>query len=168
MNLKNNKGYTGVDILISTLVLIIFIPLITATIFNTTQNNSLAEKKGQAINIASNILEISKSIDINKINSNVLDENNVFYTELNARYGSHLVDGTTIAVEDEKMIFSIHDNKNNHYKIHIQVKDYKDYEENIDKSDIIENIVKKVTVMVEYRSNGETKSIEMSTIKALE
>lgn len=168
MNLRNNKGYTGTDIMISTLILIIFIPIITATIFNINKNNSLTERKAQATNIASNILELSKSVNIDKINSTALDESNEFYTKLNARYSIDLVEGTTIGIEEEKIVFSVADSKENHYKVYILVKDYKEYEENKENDEILENIVKKVTVTVQYRSNNETRSIEMSTIKTLE
>ena len=60
MNLKNRKGYLGIDVSIALLIMIVLIPMITAITFNINKTNNTLQRKSQAVNIATNIMECAK------------------------------------------------------------------------------------------------------------
>ena len=68
MNFKSNKGYTGADISIALIILLIFIPTIGAIIFNITLANNNTKRKVVAMNFATSILELAKETDYDKQN----------------------------------------------------------------------------------------------------
>ena len=45
MNLKNNKGYVGIDASIAVLILLIIIPTIAGMIYNVNKTNNLIDRK---------------------------------------------------------------------------------------------------------------------------
>ena len=62
MKIKNNKGFVGVDTSIAIIILLIFIPTITAMIYNINKENKNVERKSQALNFAVNVMETAKGI----------------------------------------------------------------------------------------------------------
>lgn len=60
MNLKNNKGVTGVDIAISIVILIIFVSFIAAMFYNLSKSSKELERKTTATNLAIEIIETMK------------------------------------------------------------------------------------------------------------
>ena len=166
MNLKNNKGYTGTDILIATLVIMVFLPTIVSLIYNIQKNQNQTERKTYALNLATNVLEIAKSSDITKMNTSdeVTETNNDFYNRLKTTYSLSAEDLTKTG---NTITYGTEDANGNQYKIKTAIKDYKDY--HVTNKDFINpNIIKKITTTVEYRVGNDTKTIEISTLKTIE
>lgn len=61
MKLKQNKGYVAVDMAVGLIILIMLIPMIIAMTLNISATNSSIKRKTQAVNIASNVIEIAKA-----------------------------------------------------------------------------------------------------------
>lgn len=145
--MKNQKGYTGVDIAISVVVITIFIALIGTLVFNFNSNSNEIEYRSKALDYAINEIERIKTLDINDqdiINSEIATSN-----------------GT--AVENE--IIDENDKGTGYYK-KIDVVDAKDImsDSDLNGREGIEGLVKKVTVTVSYKFRNQTKSVELSTI----
>lgn len=145
--MKNQKGYTGVDIAISVVVITIFIALIGTLVFNFNSGSDEMKYKSKALDYAINEIERIKTLDINDqdiINSEIATSN-----------------GT--AVENE--IIDENDKGTGYYE-KIDVVDAKDImsDSDLNGREGIEGLVKKVTVTVSYKFRNQTKSVELSTI----
>ena len=166
MNLKNNRGYTGTDILIATLVIMIFLPTIVSLIYNIQKNQNQTERKTYALNLATNVLEIAKSSNISTMNTtdDVTVETNDFYNRLKESYE---LESEDLTQSENTLTFGTEDSSDNQYRVGIVIQDYKDYAIT-DLEDINQNIIKKITVTVIYRAGNNTKNVEISTLKTIE
>ena len=173
MDLRNNKGYTGIDISITILILIILIPVITGMAYNIGKSNSGIEQKSYAITEASSALEVAKSVtNIENIYSKKSDtpkvvvEDDDYIKKLKSNFQDKLVDSMQepqIKEEEgnEKIVFVTKDKNDKQYKILIDVEDFAN-------TGTIEgakkNIVKKITAKVIYRIGNKTENIEISNV----
>lgn len=148
--MKNQKGYTGVDIAISVVVITIFIALIGTLVFNFNSNSNEIEYRSKALDYAINEIERLKALDIN--NQEIID------AETATRNGT--------ASENE--ILDKNDKGTGYYE-KIDVVDAKDIISDDDLGDSrvgVPGLVKKVTVTVSYKFRNQIKSVELSTIVA--
>lgn len=77
MNLKSNKGFTGVDVAIASLALIIFMSLITGLFYNISSTNKKIERKSMATQLAIKTIETMKKTNFEELLPNMtLDELN--------------------------------------------------------------------------------------------
>ena len=60
MKLKNNKGFTGVDVAVSLVILLVFIAFISALFYNVSTTTKRIERKTQATDIAIAFIEAMK------------------------------------------------------------------------------------------------------------
>ena len=146
MNLKNNNGYTGVDISIAMIFILILVPTIFGIIYSIQKTNAEVERKSEAISIATDILETAKSLEYSEVS---LDEGKQLVLELNNKY-------TNVNPNYE---YSKTGNKNVYYKIEIEIENY--YPQNTTE---IEDLVKKLKVTVTYPIGNITKSIDISSL----
>lgn len=147
--MKNQKGYTGVDIAISVVVITIFIALIGTLVFNFNSNSNEIEYRSKALDYAINEIERLKALDIN--------DQEIINSETATSKGT--------AAENEILD---ENNKGTGYYEKIEVVDAKDI---MSDSDLggrvgVSGLVKKVTVTVSYQFRNQTKSVELSTIVA--
>lgn len=166
MNFRNNKGYTGVDISVAMIIILIFIPTIFAVVNNIQRINAKAERQANAVNIATDILEIAKSINYDGvetvINESDPDSKKIFITRLNTKYGTPAYETiTSDVVEDdyEYVYYSYSGEKNVHYRIQIGLLNYEPEE-----TQASPDLVKKIKVTVTYPVGKNTKSINISTV----
>ena len=75
--MKNQKGYTGVDIAISVVVITIFIALIGTLVFNFNSNSNEIDYRSKALDLAINEIEDIKSKSIEEINALDTTENEI-------------------------------------------------------------------------------------------
>lgn len=68
MRLKNNKGFTGVDIAIATVILIVFISLIAAMFYNLSITSKKIQRKTIATNLAIETIEGMKVVNFSDLN----------------------------------------------------------------------------------------------------
>ena len=137
MNLRSEKGFTGIDIAVSVVIIFIFISIIASLIYGVNSKSREIELKTEATYIAINEIEQIKNDGYEK-------------------YGNlSKADGNNIVCSNQEV-----DGKEGYYKT-IEVIDYTDLEGNQDK---VKNIVKKATVKISYMFNAKEQSVEISTI----
>ena len=154
MNLRNNKGYTGIDISVAMIIILIFIPTIFGIVYNLQKVRAKSEREANSINVATDVLEIAKSIAYSDV---TISENSEFIARLNNKYSN-----LQILNDENKLVnCSYIDNNNIHYKIEVDVANQ--YPSEIDESEKMD-YVKKLTVTVTYPVGNSTKSINISTV----
>lgn len=141
MKIRSQKGFTGIDIAISVIVITIFVSLIAVLIYRLNSSISELEKKSEAISIAIN--------EIEKVKAKGFET----YKDM---------DKNTTADETGKSLVNQATDEDGYYKT-ISILDYTDIEGNESKE---KNIVKKITVTIKYIFQGEEQSLELSTILA--
>lgn len=137
MKCKTEKGYTGIDIAISVVVLFIFVSLIAFLSYGFNSSAKEIELKSEATAIAVQEIENLK---------NTLTFEQIKDRRLNDEENNH----TEEIMEDGK--------GSGFYKT-IIIADYADSHENK-----VPDLVKKVTVKIQYRFKGEDQTVELSTI----
>lgn len=137
MNLKNNKGYTGVDISIAMIIIMIFIPTLMAISYSIQKTSNDVKRKADAISIATEILEIAKTTAYENLD-NMKEES--YISLLETKYSKEVS-----------------------YDINIEVENY--YPEEVSEEDR-EDLVKKIKVIVTYPIGNKTKSIDISTLRS--
>lgn len=71
MNLKSNKGFTGVDIAIASLAFIIFVSLITGLFYNISSTNRKIDRKSTASQLAIKVIETMKRTNFDELQLNM-------------------------------------------------------------------------------------------------
>lgn len=128
MNLKSEKGYTGIDIAISVIVIFIFISMISMLSYNFNSTSMEIEYRAEALDIAMNEIEIMKT----KSWQDITTEDTKYRATTEVQQGYY----RTIIVED------YHD---------------------IDSSKVAQ-ILKKITVRIEYKFKKDMQKVELSTV----
>ncbi len=140
MKIKSEKGFTGIDMAISVIVLFIFVSLIALLIYNFNSSTKEVELRSEATYLAIDEIENIKNEGFEAIETIRYDEENPYY----------------IDEETETTGF---------YK-KVIVQDYADL--NPGDTTIIPNLVKKVTVQISYMFKGKTQTVELSTVLSKE
>ena len=160
MNLKNNKGYTGIDVSVAMIIILIFIPTIFGIIYNLQRIRVRTEREANAIDIATDVLEIAKNLEYTDV---VISNQNEFKTKLDTRYSNATYDSSIDTQETNyNYMYYAHTGTNKeHYRIQIGILNYHpDGETNIESKDF----VKRIKVKVTYPIGKTTKSIDISTV----
>ena len=149
--LRSNKGYTGIDISIAMIIILIFVPTIFGIVYNLQKSRIKTEREATAVNIAVDILEIARSLNYNDLN---LTEGE-FKTILDNKYEVSSQNSNT----ENDAYYTFISDKDNRYKIQVSVLKYTP--ENISNTD---DFVKQVKVIVTYPIENTTNSIDISTV----
>lgn len=140
MKLNEEKGFTGVDISISIIIIFIFVSIIATLSYELNSSSQKIKSRGEALEIAINEIENIKSkgfIEFENLNS----------TSNIDKLGNELKNQSI-------------EGKSGYYKsILIQ-----DYSEINTMTNIKENLVKKISVIISYKYKGEEEKINLSTI----
>lgn len=148
MKLKNNKGFVGVDTSIAIIILLIFIPTISAIIYNINKENNNVQRKAQALNFAVNVMEIAKGIEPKELTMEKLEtEITEFYKLDTAISNTNMTDGTINITKDKIS-----------YNLILSIKDYNEIDNTVE-----QNKAKQVKVIVTYLSGGKEQKIELET-----
>ena len=143
MKIRSEKGFTGIDIAVSVVIMFIFISVVAMLVYQVNSTSKRIELKSDAIYIAINGIEQAK---INGIEG---------------------YEGKTGEIETDKEVSGTQ----GYYRT-ITVKDYKEIVEEekgvAAAQNIEENVVKKVTVEISYMFQGKEQSVELSTILSKE
>ena len=139
MKIKNEKGITAIDIIISIIVITLFVTLIGNLIININLSAKSTERKSQALTYA--VLEI----EMIKTKGYIEEYDDI---GINEEY---------IKEED---ILDINGNFTGYHK-KIIIKDYIFIQKEDNRKK--ENLVKEITVEISYKLGKETKTIELST-----
>ena len=141
MKLRSEKGFNGIDISISVVIIFIFVSIIAALIAQVNSKSKEISLKNDATYIAIN--------EIEKVKSNGIEE----------YVGKSEADGNNVICENEEI-----ENEEGFYRT-ITVLDYADVEKD---EEIEKDIVKKVTVKISYMFRNEEQKVEFSTIVSKE
>lgn len=138
MKLRNNRGISTVDATIAITIILIFIPTIFSFGYNIQTTNTAIKREARSIEMATDVLEIVKSMKFEDINLNNDDLKN----NLESHNYRNVISGEYEATGRNDEI----------YKINITVKEnYPGY-------------VKTVKVSVSYIIRKETKQITINTV----
>lgn len=140
MKIKSEKGFTGIDMAISVIVLFIFVSLIALLIYNFNSSTKEVELRSEATYLAIDEIENIKNEGFEAIETIRYDEENPYY-----------IDEETETTDFYKKVI---------------VQDYADL--NPGDTTIIPNLVKKVTVQISYMFKGKTQTVELSTVLSKE
>ena len=136
MNFRSEKGFTGIDIAVSVVIIFIFISIIAILSYRINSTSKEIQLKSDAIYVAINEIENAKSKGLEEFK------------------GRSVADGNSVVVEN------VETEKQGYYKT-ITVLDYTDLDGNADKT---KDIVKKVTVKITYMYKAKEQSVELSTL----
>ncbi|MBD9158812.1 MAG: hypothetical protein EGQ16_06240 [Clostridiales bacterium] len=136
MNFRSEKGFTGIDIAVSVVIIFIFISIIAMLSYRINSTSKEIQLKSDAIYVAINEIENAKSKGLEEFE------------------GRSVADGNSVVVEN------VETEKQGYYKT-ITVLDYTDLDGNADKT---KDIVKKVTVKITYMYKAKEQSVELSTL----
>ena len=139
MRLRSEKGFTGIDIAVSVVIVFIFVSIISMLIYQVESNSKQISLRTDATYIAINEIEQVKI--------------NGFETYK----GKSKVNGNNIIIKDEAV-----SGTQGYYKT-IEVEDIND----IDNGKTAD-IVKRVTVKISYMFQGKVQEVELSTILSKE
>ncbi len=137
MKIQSEKGFTGIDISVSVVIIFMFITIIAMLIYRVNSTSREIELRSDATYIAINEIEQVKNDGIGK------------YIGISQKNGNNVV------YENEEV-----SGNEGFYKT-ITVIDYTDLDGNENE---ISDIVKKVTVKISYMFNAKEQSVEISTI----
>lgn len=159
IKLKGNKGYTGIDISIAIIIILIFVPTIFGIVYNLQKTRSRTEREATAINIATDILEIAKSFDYRDI----IVSGGTFIEALSDKYITSDENSDIDVLEDDYSYayYTYTDENNVHYRIQVGVLKYFPESETNPSTD---GLVKQVKAIVTYPIGNTTKSINISTV----
>lgn len=154
-NLKKNGGFTGIDVSISMIIILIFIPTVFGVVYNIQKTNANIKRQSNAVSIASRILETVKT----ERYSDISVSESLLASDISRIYKSSEYKNT----EKEEngysyMYYSTTGDENEHYQIQVGIKNYYPTEtEN-------EDLVKLVKVRVFYPVGDKIKDIDISTV----
>ena len=152
MNLRKNNGFTGIDISIAMLIILVFIPTVFGIVYNIQKTNNSIKRESNAINITTSILETAKFFGYNDLS---LDSSSAFMVDMNKKYEtSNYVNTSKYKDNYEYVAFSTTDNDDTHYQIQIGME--KTTMEN-------QSLIKVIHVIVYYPIGKNVKSIDIST-----
>lgn len=81
MRIKNNKGFTGVDVAVSLVILLIFVSFIAALFYNLSNTTNRIERKSQATDLAIQFIEAMKATPFETLAATNLEDGMNMTTE---------------------------------------------------------------------------------------
>ena len=151
MKLKNEKGFVVTDITVAIIILLLFMSLISVLFFNITKNSKDIERQSQATYIAMEAIEAVKTKQYDDVELTNGDQQ-IVKTGSNYTY-----QGNTSVVSLERDIKA-----EEGYSPTIKVENYipeKYQGQNLENTDLI----KIITVNVNYKLGGEIKTVTLKT-----
>ena len=137
MNLRKQNGFSGIDMSITVLIILLFIPTTFGMVYNLGEYKSRLNRLSTSVNLAVEIIEEAKAITYSSIDLDEVEE------YMQRKYNSDSVIKNNVA-----------------YKIDITYENPSEYK----KEDASTHIVKKIKVKITYPIGKETKDIEISKI----
>lgn len=139
LKIKQNKGFTTADIVVSIIVIMIFVGMITTLFYNFYLSTSAKNRNAMATNYIIDVIEEIKSMEYDSVQTD--------------NETSHSINGLIETLEAKKGIPK-------EYTITGEVQKYNETLGNTDKKDL----VKILTIRAEYTLGNKTEKIEISTL----
>ena len=138
-NAKNNKGFTTADIVVAIVVIMIFVSLIATLFYNFYLTTTAKNRNAMATNYIVDVIEEIKAMNYDEVQKDTQDSNSI----------NNLIQQLEATKQIPKG-----------YIITGEVQKYNETEGNTDKKDL----VKILTIRVEYSLGKKTEKIEISTL----
>ena len=135
--MRDEKGYTGVDIAVSVVVLFIFVSIIANLSYSFNSSSKEIALKAQATSLAIDEIEEIKKKDFTEIKDKGLNQEDIAYMTREELQGK----------------------ENQGFYRSIRIEDYI-----LNHPDKIAGLVKKVTIQIEYMFKNKQQIVELSTI----
>ena len=93
--MRNNKGFTGVDIAVSVVIFTIFVTVIASMFYNLSVTENRIQKKTEATNLAIKVIETMKVIEFDKLTEGMTinDINNLITDKIEVPNGYNVTVG---------------------------------------------------------------------------
>lgn len=141
MKIKDEKGFTGIDITVAVIIIMLFMTLIGTIFYNITASHRQLERKTEATYIAIDVMEKLKAQNYNDLIVGEYNSNKITDEE----YGKN------------KTAKILKDAIEEGYSLKVTIKNYNTPEENG------YDLVKIITVKVEYKVGKDTENVELKT-----
>lgn len=89
MNLKNNKGFAGVDVAVATVIFIVFVSLVASLFYNTANTSKKIQRKATATNLCIEIIEALKASNFDDL-ADTTEDNPMTIETLNSISGRNI------------------------------------------------------------------------------
>lgn len=136
--LKNEKGVTGIDISIATIVILLFVSIIASLIYSFSEASKGIERKSEATHLAIQIIENIKQMNYEDV---MEDKNGGINLEYIKQKTGQEIDALS------------------GYNITINVENYKDKMQD----DTLEDVIKIVKVTIDYTLGKDTQTVDITT-----
>lgn len=160
MKIKNNKGITGIDITVAIVILALFISLITSMFYNVSVIGKSVNRKSEATYLAVQVIEGAKQLGYDKLPKGYVEESDLEeQTEEEAEAANTIINFEDLnRLLEENGITAI--TLKNGYSVDISVENYRKI-----KGDLtLEDMLKRITVTVDYKDNKKDQSLELSAV----
>lgn len=134
MKLRDNKGVTGADLSVALIVIVLFVGIISALVYNFGMASKAVNRKATATNIAISKIEELKAINTAEQYDDLQNEGPIYKDE----------SGQTV--------------QKGPYKVTTQITKYSDLKQGL------QDVIKIAKVTVEYSVGKENESIDISTV----
>lgn len=151
MKLKNENGYVVTDITVAIIILLLFMSLISVLFFNITKNSKEIERESQATYIAMETIEAIKSKQYDDVE---LTNGEQEITKSGANYIYQGIENVVLLERDIKLETG--------YSSTIRIENYIP-EKYKDEDSSNTDLIKIITVNVNYKLGGETKTVTLKT-----
>lgn len=141
MKIKDEKGFTGIDITVAVIIIMLFMTLIGTIFYNITASHRQLERKTEATYIAIDVMEKLKAQNYDDL--------------IVGEYNSNKI--TDEEYEKNKTAKILKDAIEEGYSLKVTIKNYNTPEENG------YDLVKIITVKVEYKVGKNTENVELKT-----
>ena len=141
MKIKDEKGFTGIDITVAVIIIMLFMTLIGTIFYNITASHRKLERKTEATYIAIDVMEKLKAQNYEDL--------------IVGEYNSNKI--TDEEYEKNKTAKILKDAIEEGYSLKVTIKNYNTPEENG------YDLVKIITVKVEYKVGKNTENVELKT-----
>ena len=163
IKVKSEKGFTGVDITVALIIILLLMSLISVLFFNITKTSKDIDRRSEAVYLATEIIEgvKSKEYDDIKITGTGTDNDwvevkNGKNQDNNEDYIYYEKNGESITIAEKT---KIDDGYGGYISIYNHIPQNNDNNENNLNSDL----VKVIKVEVRYKVGGEIKKVELSS-----
>ena len=149
MKIKNQEGFTSIDLTVSIILITLFVALIVAIMYTINANFISIERRTEATNYAINEIESLKAQNFEDLQDTPTDGTNDFVNMTDKEGERNTAIGKTTSFSKK-----------------ITIIDYSNLPENQGDDTIVSGLVKKVTVEIAYKEGNEIKTVELSTVIA--
>lgn len=142
MKLKDEKGFSGIDITVAVIIIMLFMSLVGTVFYNITISSKALERKTEATYIAVDVIEKIKALDYDGIIVGEYNDDGINYTVSNL---------TGILKNNNQY------NPTEGYSLSVKIENYNpDNESDYD-------LVKIINVKVEYKVGKNIENVELNT-----